>query len=272
MITEDLPSRWDNIADSIKGDPTKIRYYQAVERLKQENLCEPILDIGCGPGQLLGILTEEFDRQDIYAIDISPKLLEIAKSNNKSIPGERFVCTDVTKSIPFPDNYFSTVFQLDNIEHLVDPVFTLGEVRRVLKPGGHLIITTPGIPFKVLSTLRIWKSFQPVDTPITSRKLIKLLRPLGYEVVDIWYFGNTFPAILGRIVLGKLMRILLGKKKRKDFMDRYYTRYMEWEQSKTNNIKFLPRVILKYFLGLYGIILKNKGNTMETDLVRQSIT
>ena len=65
--------------------------------------------------------------------------------------GEVFECDldlfDAEKdAYPYPDGYFSTVLCCELLEHLShDPMHLMGEVNRILKPGGHLVLTTPNI-------------------------------------------------------------------------------------------------------------------------------
>lgn len=68
-----------------------------------------------------------------------------------SAEGERFACEidhfDAEKDpYPYPDAHFSTVLCCELIEHLYhDPMFLMAEVNRILKPGGHFVLTTPNI-------------------------------------------------------------------------------------------------------------------------------
>jgi glycosyltransferase involved in cell wall biosynthesis/SAM-dependent methyltransferase len=68
-----------------------------------------------------------------------------------SLDGEEFHCEidlfNAEKDVfPYPDGHFSTVLCCELIEHLAeDPMFLMSEVNRVLKPGGHLVLTTPNI-------------------------------------------------------------------------------------------------------------------------------
>jgi len=57
------------------------------------------------------------------------------------------VCFDVEREpFPFPDNAFDVVMWCEVIEHLNEnPVFTLSEIHRVLKPGGAVVISTPNV-------------------------------------------------------------------------------------------------------------------------------
>lgn len=68
-----------------------------------------------------------------------------------SAGGETFTCAiehfDAEKDrFPYPDEYFSTVICGELIEHLFeDPMHLMGEVNRILKPGGHFVVTTPNV-------------------------------------------------------------------------------------------------------------------------------
>jgi SAM-dependent methyltransferase len=65
--------------------------------------------------------------------------------------GETFACDidhfDAEKDpFPYPDAHFSTVLCCELIEHLfADPMHLMSEVNRILKPGGHLVLTTPNV-------------------------------------------------------------------------------------------------------------------------------
>jgi SAM-dependent methyltransferase len=50
---------------------------------------------------------------------------------------------DANQRLPFEDGSFDLVWCSEVIEHLVDPAFSLAELRRVTKPGGLLVLTTP---------------------------------------------------------------------------------------------------------------------------------
>jgi len=68
-----------------------------------------------------------------------------------SAEGEPFECDvdhfDAEKHrFPYPDEHFSTVLCCELIEHLAaDPMHLMSEVNRILKPGGHLVLTTPNV-------------------------------------------------------------------------------------------------------------------------------
>ncbi|HLH17273.1 MAG TPA: methyltransferase domain-containing protein [Bryobacteraceae bacterium] len=79
------------------------------------------------------------------------KLGRVDHKSVTSVEGERFECAidhfDAERDpFPYPDGHFSTVLCCELIEHLFeDPMHMMGEINRVLKPDGHLVLTTPNI-------------------------------------------------------------------------------------------------------------------------------
>lgn len=105
-----------------------------------------ILDLCCGTGDLTRILKEKFPDAEVFGVDFSDKMLEIAKRKASDIPspvgrmserqeGVKYLHADVT-NLPFKDNTFDIVttgFGLRNIENFNG---ALDEIYRVLKPNG----------------------------------------------------------------------------------------------------------------------------------------
>jgi 2-polyprenyl-3-methyl-5-hydroxy-6-metoxy-1,4-benzoquinol methylase len=101
-----------------------------------------ILDVGCGSGLNASILAQH--GHTVVGVDLSP--VAIAKFRAAGFEGH--IC-DVTQGIPCPDESFDVVFASEVIEHVVDTEQFLGEIRRVLRPGGTLVLTTPNSAFWV---------------------------------------------------------------------------------------------------------------------------
>jgi len=123
-----------------------------------------------------------------------------------SSEGETFTCDidhfDAEKDrFPYGDEYFSTVLCGELIEHLFeDPMHLMGEVNRILKPGGHLVLTTPNVA-ALRGISAILQGYHPgffhayikpaegsgeVDArhnrEYTAREVHKLLENSGFEV------------------------------------------------------------------------------------------
>jgi ubiquinone/menaquinone biosynthesis C-methylase UbiE len=96
-----------------------------------------VLDAGCGRSLFTEIRAEwPFT---IVAADVEHELLRERKA---SFPDVRWVVAGALP-LPFADGSFDAVFAGELIEHLVDPAQGLAEFRRVLRPSGTLILTTP---------------------------------------------------------------------------------------------------------------------------------
>jgi SAM-dependent methyltransferase len=102
-----------------------------------------ILDVGCGSGRML----DELARWgSVSGLDAEHAGVAAARSR-----GHEDVRLGVAEELPWPDGAFDLVTCLDVIEHTPDDGRTLAELRRVTRPGGHLLVTVPAHP-------RLWSS------------------------------------------------------------------------------------------------------------------
>ena len=123
---------------------------------------DKILDLGCGNGRLI----ELFEGKGIeyIGVDNSEKMIEIARAR---YPGGKFlVIPDL--NLPFSDNSFDKVYCLAVLHHIPSDEFRLqflNEIKRILKPGGLLILTVWNLwhlwfkPFLWLGYKRLRKYF-----------------------------------------------------------------------------------------------------------------
>lgn len=95
-----------------------------------------VLDLGC----YNGVIGEKILRNNnvVYGVDGSEEAIHAAM--RRGIVG--FIC-DLESELKFEDNFFDVVFAGEVIEHILDTELFIKEVRRVLKKGGHLVLTTP---------------------------------------------------------------------------------------------------------------------------------
>jgi ubiquinone/menaquinone biosynthesis C-methylase UbiE len=128
-----VAQKYDSVVDLQIGGKTRALIRQ---RVAKEDRLGSLVEFGCGTGFYTGVLAEKADR--IVATDNSPGMLAIAKERIKA-PNVKFQIEDCQRT-SFPDGSFDTTF-MSLVIHFTEPEKTLAEMRRVLKPGGKLIIT-----------------------------------------------------------------------------------------------------------------------------------
>src|SRR5712692_793038 len=114
--------------------------------LSREDLAgKSVLEIGCGRGGLaLWLASQEHVPQRIVAADFSATAVQKGETHARAmgLSGITWSVEDI-QAISYPDNSFDTVISCETIEHVPDQGRALSELRRVLKPGGRLFLTTP---------------------------------------------------------------------------------------------------------------------------------
>ena len=131
-----------------------------------------VLDIGCGEQPLRPLFQGRVDR--IWGID-HPRTLH---------PDEKIDVFGTALCLPFRSQSFDAALCFQVLEHVPEPLELLREARRVLKPGGHLILTAP----------HIWNLHeQPHDYfRYTLYGLEHLFRRAGFEVTEIRPMAGYF--------------------------------------------------------------------------------
>lgn len=138
----DLRSSYDTLAEEYARRlfhelEQKPRDRELLDRLIREvGDGGPICDLGCGPGQVARYLTDH--GADAVGVDLSERMIQVARRLSPTI---RFHIGDML-SLDFPDRSWGGVAAFYSIIHIPDDrvVDALREIRRVLKPGGTLLI------------------------------------------------------------------------------------------------------------------------------------
>ena len=117
-------------------------FFEHVARYRFARMHRPrgsVLDAACGSGYGTSFMAQNSDF--VVGIDFSDEAISFCR-HHYSKSNLHFQVMDV-QSTAFQAGCFDTVVSFETIEHLEDPERFLGEMRRVLKPNGALLISTP---------------------------------------------------------------------------------------------------------------------------------
>ena len=178
--------KWMNTMYPWMASETQLKADELIDADQEGKLCKEyikgkvIADIGCGAKKTV---------PEAVGIDQIPKDEEIPNIYEKS---QADVVADITKTLPFDDNYFDTIISRHSLEHCVDIISTLKHWIRVLKPGGRLIIAVPDESAEV--TINLNPEHVHVFTPESLQVVLSLLG-LKKVTVLVGYNTSSFLAV-----------------------------------------------------------------------------
>ena len=141
-----------------------------------------VLEIGCGNGTGTKLIIKYFIPKKIYATDLDERMVELAIKKNTN-PNTHFEIGDAS-NLKYENNQFDAIFNFGIIHHIPNWKDCLEELKRVLKPGGELIIEDLSIEtFKTL-TGRILKKItkHPYNEMYRMDEFIDHLKLLGFQI------------------------------------------------------------------------------------------
>jgi len=101
---------------------------------------DDLLDVGCGPGTLTCDLAERVAPGRVVGIDVAADVVAGAAEEARRRGVAATFAVDDVYDLDQPDQSFDVVHAHQVLQHLTDPVAALGELRRVLRPGGLLSV------------------------------------------------------------------------------------------------------------------------------------
>jgi len=180
-----------------------------------------ILDLGCGDGSVTQLYSQ---KGTVTGVDISERALLRCKSKGVS---ETIKHDLNVVPLPFNDATFDYVILTDVLEHVIDPLTLLEEVRRILRSGGSLIVSVPnfarlqnrfrmfcGDPLDILHWSKYGDSVEHLHW-FTKRKLEHFLSKAGFCIsnyLPAGLRGNFVFVALGFPNLASLLSIEAKKK------------------------------------------------------------
>jgi len=146
-----------------------------------------VLDVGCGEGQLTAAIAKA--GHEALGVDLAEEPLRRARARHAGLELRR---VEPGRDWPLADASFDVVWAGETIEHVADTARWLSELRRVLRSGGSLILSTPAHGalrrlVLALSVRRFERNFDPRADHLrfyTRATLTRLLEDFGFEQVE----------------------------------------------------------------------------------------
>lgn len=194
---------------------------------------DKLLDMGCGEGYVLN---------EASIKGFKPYGVDIADNRTSSNTKFKFFNGSIFEA-KFPDDYFSAIYMDSVLEHIVSPMETLTELRRILKPGGVCLVIVPNedslinrfiqLCYSLTFSSSKYGKIKPFITPyhvqgFNPNSLKKALSISGFSEIDIKGFGGD---------------------------------YTFWKVHKFGTVKYFWQLLL-YPIGLLSIILKKQVQIM----------
>lgn len=167
-----------------------------------------ILEVGAGTGRDSALMAHEGGA--VCALDYSEEALKLMERSGGS--GIDIVCGDAF-ALPFADDTFDVVFHQGLLEHFRNPLALLAENRRVLKPGGVLLVDVPQryhyytVLKHLMMLFRIW--FAGWETEFSVGELRRIVTEAGLRVEHV-YGENLSPPIWYRGLRKILLKFGIG--------------------------------------------------------------
>ena len=167
----------------------RVEWKSILEWLDPKN-GEKILDVGCGSGELILKIAKKGSQ--VYGIDISEEDINNSKDlARRSNLAAKFQVADAL-NLPYPDNYFDKIVSSSCLEHFIDDIKALKEMKRVLKPKGYLVLTTDS--FHYLSMGKVGERHKKIANVVnyyTAEELNNRMEIAGFLMIGNKYLMKS---------------------------------------------------------------------------------
>ena len=179
--------KWDKAApsyDFMTGEGAEKRWQPHKQQLFSHMGDGRILFLALGTGLDIACFPPD---KTITAIDISPAMLSYAKPRIQAYNGSIDVSVMDVHDLEFEDNSFDQIFTSCTFCSVPDPVQGLQSLKRVLKPGGELLMFehtgSQFLPFKPM--LNLMTLLSRLAGPDMNRSTVSNVRAAGFSIIEV---------------------------------------------------------------------------------------
>jgi SAM-dependent methyltransferase len=188
---------WERLPDELHPPELELRTRLLKTEIRDG---DRVLDLGSGTGTFTQIAA---DSGAGVAVGLEVAEAAIARARAQH-PALEFRLTPIDGPLPLADASFDLVWASEVIEHIADTAVWLSEVRRVLAPGGRLLLTTPAHGRLRLLLHGVERYSDPQGDHLhlyTARSLRALLTEFGF--IDVQVEAASGPPLLRRTLSGR---------------------------------------------------------------------
>ncbi len=144
---------------------------------------DTVLEGGFGAGQGIKLASEQASDGCVMGIDLSAMMVRVAtRRNAQAVKAGRVVLARGTiTALPYEDHSFDKVMTIHTFSFWSEPAGALGELYRVLKPGGRLVITLSTGKINARGEVEVWP---PLQAALQEQVLPGMWRE-GFQVVRV---------------------------------------------------------------------------------------
>ena len=160
-----------------------------------------LLEVGCTAGHYTMKLARDGYR--VVGLDISAESIKAAQvlAQDLGLHQTEFIAADVEDMRGVPDNSFDGAFSFSTLRYVPDPVRSLREIRRVLKPGGRAVVDFPNkfCPWFELLKFLVGGERHVHDHTYSTGQVRRMMQQAGFvsiQVKRIIFFWKGMPGIL----------------------------------------------------------------------------
>lgn len=192
-----LPSKLYDVVLAAAFPENDVRR-QVVDRIDPQPY-ERILDVACGTGSLLRMLHDAEPKALLTGVDVAADMLTIAQSK---LPAQSVVFSRMdASSLKFPNRSYDKVVSTLAFHHFptASKRRALGEIRRVLKPGGRFVLADFSNPSNVLmrlcfAALRVLDGFENTRAHADG-ELLSLIQGSFVQVSEVTHLDTVFGTV-----------------------------------------------------------------------------